>query len=249
MIPYGAWIPQSVARSAGGGELLLGVNYDTAMRALKIKFENWGGVGGATAFMAWAKARLVKSVGVVSVAYVKGLFDPDYDHIMAMTGIETATPAGGYDGTDVFAFATGYDKAPVRRVASGYACASTSKTYTINQAGCMPTKTRWGTSVLGPVYANASRPTTALSSLSSLSEPGPTAAGVTFNATLTTKGRVVNKRYKLYRITALARVPSTPAGLPVAQDLYRDFNATGTTRTEAVSFLSSTPAYFVCVAA
>lgn len=36
MLRHGAWIPQEVARSAGGGELLLGINYDRAMKILKI---------------------------------------------------------------------------------------------------------------------------------------------------------------------------------------------------------------------
>lgn len=45
MLRYGVWIPQEVARAQGGGELLLGVNYDKAMRGLKISYNEWGGRG------------------------------------------------------------------------------------------------------------------------------------------------------------------------------------------------------------
>ena len=36
MLRYGVWIPQEVARASGGGELLPGVNYDQALRGLKV---------------------------------------------------------------------------------------------------------------------------------------------------------------------------------------------------------------------
>lgn len=249
MLPFGAWIPQSVARSAGGGELLLGVNYNAAMAALRIRYENWGGAGGAKAWLAWAKARLTRGVGVISVAYVKGLADPDYDHIMAVLGVDTTTPAGGFDAGDAFYFATGYDAAPVRRGAGGYACTRTSSSYTINQAGCVPTNTQWGTAVLGPAYANATRPGVSLTALSSLSEPGVGKPGVTMTATLTLKGLVVGRRYKIFKVVNLARVPTTPGAVPAPADLASTFTATATTRTTSVSFLSSSVAYFICVPA
>lgn len=246
---FGAWVPQAVARGAGGGELLLGVNYGAALTALRLKYENFGGAG-YSAFITWAKARLVKGVGVVSVAFVKGLTDPDYDHIMPIVGWETATgPAGGYDGTDVVVLNTGYDIASVRRTVSGYSCSRSTATYTINQAGCVPKATTWGTALTGPAYANATGPATALAFTTPAAEPGLGKPGVVFNATLTTTGLVAGLKYRLYRVTALSRVPSAPTRALAAQDLLTEFTATAAKRTQAVSFLSSTPAYFICVAA
>ena len=108
---------------------------------------------------------------------------------------------------------------------------------------------QWGTAILGPVYANATGPATSLSVPTPKSEPGVGKPGVTFYGTLTTTKLVVGKPYKMYRITSLTRVPVAPTRTLPAQDLYKSFNATSATRTDAVSFLSSTPAYFIVVAA
>lgn len=71
MLRYGVWIPQEVARRAGGGELLLGVNYDQAMNRLRIRYENFAG-SGYRAFYTFTKSKIVRDIGVVLVAYVKG---------------------------------------------------------------------------------------------------------------------------------------------------------------------------------
>jgi hypothetical protein len=255
MLRHGAWIPQEVARRQGGGELLLGVNYDAAMGRLRISFENFEGRG-YRAFYAWAKAKVTRGVGVVLVAYVRGLNDPDYDHIMPVVGLETSTgPDGGYADGDTILVNTGYGTSYVRRAVGGpspYGCAPDNKTSTIQQGGCVPLDTAYGAAILGPTYAGIG-PKTALAVPAPRAEPGYGRPGVLFNGTLRTTGLTAGKAYRLYRVTDLGRVPAGPtagaaAGL-AARDLLWEFLASGEARSDAVSFLSSKIAYFVVVAA
>ena len=140
MLPFGAWIPQEVARAAGGGELLLGVNYDAAMSRLRIKYDNFISSGYST-FLAWAKAKVVKGTGVVGVTFVKGLSDPDYDHIIPFVGVETATPTGGYSAFDAFFINSGYGTTSVKRWAANFSSTASVKLYPITTGGGVPVKT------------------------------------------------------------------------------------------------------------
>jgi hypothetical protein len=247
MLRHGAWIPQEVARVSGGGELLLGVNYPRAMRALKISFSTFTGTG-YQAFFAWAKQRLVRGEGVVNVAFYSGATDPDYDHIMPVVGIESNSINGTtYDPTDVFRINSLYSLTTSRRIASGYWCTASNKKDTLVNAGCVPVNTLWGHSVLGPVYAGIG-PAVKLS-VTQTSEP-PRPQSVTMNGVVTVSGLKAGTAYVLYRVDRLAAVPASAiAKVATGVPVVARFNATAaaSTRSFNVTFPSTLPAYFICV--
>ena len=102
-----------------GGELLPGVNYVAAMDKLKIRYNTFPGSGGSKAFFAWAKKQLMGPVraGVVSVVYLKGLSDRQYDHIIPFVGLDTASPPSSYvyAPADVLTVNTGFSTKAVKR--------------------------------------------------------------------------------------------------------------------------------------
>ena len=240
MLPFGAWLPQQYARDAGDGELLLGVNYKQAMDAMKIKYTTWAGSGGYSAFIAWAKKQLMVNPrsGVVTVVYIKGLPDRQYDHIMPIVGVDTSSPPTSYvyAAADVFFTNSGYSTTVIKRTASD---------------GCVPSGTQWGHSITGAKYTGIG-PAIALSRLSRADEPGPPGAqGVSMGATLKVTGLKVGGSYKVYKITDGARVPSGPTavGTLSAGDLLMNFTATAAEWNKAVTFASDVPAWFIATVA
>lgn len=244
MLRHGAWIPQEVARLAGGGELLLGVNYKVAMGKLKIAYTTFTGTGYA-AFFGWAKQRLARGEGVVTVAFYRGATDPDYDHIMPVVGVETASLNGTYAPDDVFRVNSGYSLTTARRLASGWWCPASNKNDTLVNAGCVPVNTLWGHSVLGPVYAGIG-PAVALSVVQT-SEPSRPKS-VTMTGVVTVSGLRAGVAYVLYRVDKLASVPaSSLIKVPTTAPVVARFVGVTPTQAFNVTFPSTLPAYFICV--
>ena len=255
MLPFGAWLPQQYARDAGDGELLLGVNYKQAMDAMKIKYTTWAGSGGYSAFIAWAKKQLMVNPrsGVVTVVYIKGLPDRQYDHIMPIVGVDTSSPPTSYvyAAADVFFTNSGYSTTVIKRTASDWSCPYRTKKDGMATAGCVPSGTQWGHSITGAKYTGIG-PAIALSRLSRADEPGPPGAqGVSMGATLKVTGLKVGGSYKVYKITDVARVPSGPTavGTLSAGDLLMNFTATAAEWNKAVTFASDVPAWFIATVA
>ena len=242
MLEHGAWIPQETARSAGGGELLLGINYDKAMRKLGIAYEEFTGRN-YKSFVAWAKKKLLARVPVVVVAYFRGGPDSDYDHIMPLVGIKTSTSAE-YSDDDVLYVHSNYATEAVQRTVRDYVCTSGNKKDSITKGGCVPQNTSWGYAVTGPVYAGIG-PRLELA-VSSSKEPGMRRS-VGMTGQLTIRGLQSGRKYAVHQIADLASVPKKGAR-SVAGAPMMTFTATGADKTVAVSFQSRTPAYFICVA-
>lgn len=233
MLPYGAWIPQEVARSAGGGELLLGVNYDAALDSLRIRYDEFTGRG-YDAFVRWAKSRLARGQGVVTVAYIRGGPDSDYDHIM---------PIVGFKGDSVYVN-TGYSEKPVRRNIGSYSCTRHNKKDPIEKAGCVPEDTRWGYALKGPVYASKQSPTVELTVRPSR-EPG-LGRSATMHGRIKVRGLTPSKTYTLHRVTSLRSIPRDVHALDGdARWVLDKFKAADTSWTRAVTFQSRKPAYFI----
>src|SRR5262249_22321879 len=100
---YGAWISQKVVRDVAGGELLIGVNDETALVALHLAHTTWDTTSPTPqfeSFVAWTKSHLEQRVPVVYGVYLTdGINDADYDHIVPATGI-TAASASDYSAGD-----------------------------------------------------------------------------------------------------------------------------------------------------
>lgn len=241
MLGHGAWIPQEVARDAGGGELLPGVNYDRALRRLGVAYEAFDGRG-YDAFMAWTKRQLLEHHrGVVTVAYYDGGPDADYDHIMPIVGWHEAP-----DGTDSVLVHTGYATRAVPRRVGGYSCTARNKKDSIDRAGCVPKNTRWGYAIAGRAYAAPELPRVSLR-LDEPREPG-VGRSETLRGRLRVRDLVPGVMYRLLRVTDLDDLPNaadlddaSPALGPGGQL----FEATGSTWSTFVTFPSRSPVYFI----
>ncbi|KAI7838652.1 hypothetical protein COHA_007578 [Chlorella ohadii] len=247
MLLYGAWIPQEVARSAGGGELLLEKNYDTAMRALRIAFTSFAGSGygsGYQAFLAWAKQQLKRGKGVVEVAFLRG--EPYDDCIQTTTDAFSA--ADFVYVNSLFSLQT-----TVRQVGGSppYYCTVNNK-QPLSNAGCLPQDYNpvYGRAIEGPVYAGIGPPT-ALTQLSSASEPDEAGRGYTIqiDATLVISGLKEGARYKVYKLTSLPAVPAAPNPALLSGPPEFEFTAYYTRHCQRVSFNSGSPAYYIAVTA
>lgn len=243
MLEHGAWIPQETARRAGGGELLLGVNYDKAMKKLGIAYEAFTG-SNYKAFVRWAKKKLLARVPVALVAYFRGGRDSDYDHIMPLVGIKTSTSAD-YSDDDVLYVHSNYATEAVQRTVRDYVCNRNNKKDSIKRGGCVPDNTQWGYAITGPVYSGIG-PKLELA-VSASKEPGMgRSTGMT--GQLTIRGMQPGRGYAVYMITDIAKVPKEPSARSVGGTPMTTFTATSANKTVAVSFQSRTPAYFICVA-
>ena len=66
-------------------QLLIGVNEQTALRALHLTFEQWNSrnpIPQWQNYLAWVKRSIQKGNPVIGTMYIKGMTDLDYDHIV-----------------------------------------------------------------------------------------------------------------------------------------------------------------------
>lgn len=235
MLEHGVWIPQEAARAAGGGELLPGLNYNRAMNALGIQYEEFRGKGFAE-FMRWTKEQLGRGRGVVTVAYFRGGRDAEYDHIMPIVAYKSCGGAG-----DVVYVHSNYSATPQARRVADYSCTRYDKKDSILAAGCVPKDTRWGYAVLGPRYAG-------LGFRVHLVVEGDREPGLGRSTTLRGRVRVSGLqpggRYTLHRATE----PPRGATDRVVSTWSQSFTAESAEHVVAVAFKSTTPAYFLCLA-
>lgn len=246
MVAYGVWIPQEVARKAGSNDpykdLLPGEDYNKALRKLGIKFDEFTG-NGHKEFFAWAKKYLVKRIGVVEVAYIKGGAFSEYDHVMPMVGIKTSSKTG-YSPDDVVYVHTNYDDDPIPRRVGDYWCARSNKKDSWTKAGCVPKNTQWGHAIKGPVYLGIG-PRVELE-VPTRAEPG-IGKSVTFRGRVRIRGLTPGKTYKLFIIHSLGDIPKSKSSTLHGISPKKTFNATTTKKTLRVRFASGKPAYFICV--
>ena len=95
---YGNYISQERARLAGGAadtQLLIGVNFETA-QVFGLNIATWDYNAAATpqsaAFLNWTRTQIAASRPVLIGVYLSETGgDPDYDHIVPVTGIDGTT--------------------------------------------------------------------------------------------------------------------------------------------------------------
>lgn len=238
MLEHGVWVPQETARAAGGSELLLGLNYDKALRKLGIVYEEFAGRG-YEEFMRWTKQKLQEGRGVVTVAYIRGGPDSEYDHIMPIVAYK-ACPTGG----DSLYVHSNYDSLPVERKVADYSCTRSNKKDSIDKAGCVPRDTRWGYAILGPAYAGIGPPVELF--VEGNSEPG-LGKSTTLTGRVRVRGLQAGQRYVLHRVGKNA--PKSPRDEITDSAWSQPFTAAGEEHVLDVTFKSGTPAHFICVAA
>lgn len=105
MLKYGIWVSQQEARSAGGGELLIGENYGDALNELHIDHTIYADYSANAS----DHLPLIRTALAAGNDYIIGAitnyswhFDEDYDHIFAIHAIEGTS--SGYSGSNKIYF-------------------------------------------------------------------------------------------------------------------------------------------------
>jgi hypothetical protein len=179
---------------------------------------------------------------------VKGLSDPDYDHIMLATGF-TSSNSTTYVGTDRLYFNDCYSPSANMRVASTLSDVRRMRVNGAKYEFCIPTNICYGTAITG--IADTSGATLPVQlKLASWSEPDVMAgaAPATLNATVSVTGLIAGRSYSLYRYNNHLNVPTTNYVRSNYTSVV-NFVATNPTATFPVSMISNGVAVFRCLPA
>jgi hypothetical protein len=246
---YGNYISQDLCRTVAGGEVLINVNDTAALSAFAFTFQEWDPSAPTPQYqnyLDWVKQYLSKKHPVIITVYIKGLSDPDYDHIIPAIGFNAGS-VNTYSGTDQLTYNSCFDTTSFTRT-----FASIYDTRSMNGNGaaysyCIPQNVNYGVAVTGiKDPGRLTRPVHIV--LDSLDEPNVSlsAAPRMMKAWITADSLTPGKSYALLRYNNYQTVPSSgfsPSNASSA--LY--FTASGMNVTEKDSFMSNTGVFYRCI--
>jgi hypothetical protein len=92
---YGMYVSQDIVRkTVGNNEILLGVNCEDALKALSFKYYSWNiDNHKLESYCQWIKNGIRTDNPVIFTTKIKGMSDPDYDHIMLAAGFSAENGA------------------------------------------------------------------------------------------------------------------------------------------------------------
>ena len=120
---YGSYVSQSVCRrivnSNLSDEVLVGLNEHIVLDALSLTYERWDWNRSNVwqDHLLWIKRHLINNNPVLFTVYVRGMNDPDYDHIMPAVGVNFKNP-NIYEDSDQLIFNDNFVNAPFTRTFS-----------------------------------------------------------------------------------------------------------------------------------
>lgn len=255
----GNWVSQSAWRTAGGGELLLGVNLEAALGKMRLTYSKWSSSTTTqySAFSTWMHSHLAAARLVIFSEYVTDAgYDPDYDHIVLAVGASAAAD---------FTFYNLYSTTPV--VLSNVALPATRSACarTLLQGGCAPAGRNYGVTITGVAGGGAGVLLPVRLAVNRADEPNTSPvnrrdpddgraapeAAVTLTGMVTVTGLTAGRAYKLLRYNTAASVPTGGTAaqwIASAAAAKVDFTAAGASWTYADTFLSSATVFYRCVA-
>jgi len=253
---FGTYVSQFACRAIINpnqkSQLLVAVNDQTVLTALRLtsaKFNyNQAANPQFAGYFGWVKQHIALKRPVLIVSYVKGLSDPDYDHIMLATGF-TSSNSTTYVGTDRLYFNDCYSPSANMRVASTLSDVRRMRVNGAKYEFCIPTNICYGTAITG--IADTSGATLPVQlKLASWSEPDVMAgaAPATLNATVSVTGLIAGRSYSLYRYNNHLNVPTTNYVRSNYTSVV-NFVATNPTATFPASMISNGVAVFRCLPA
>jgi hypothetical protein len=252
---YGAWISQQVVRTVAGGELLIGVNEETALGALHLAHTTWDTAAPRPqfeSFVAWTKSHLEQRVPVVYAIYLTdGINDPDYDHIVPATGI-TAASASGYRAADTLISSDNFGDR-IERSVGGLAGTRSSCTSSSTQGGCIPRDVDYGFAITGITDArSATLPVGIKVPVDHEPNVSVGEAAIPLTASVTVSALQPGHNYALLRYDDYTKVPTAATAAAFLASSYShrvDFTADGPQwiYADPVSFPSSGATYYRCV--
>ena len=253
---FGTYVSQYVCRAIINpnqkSQLLVAVNDQTVLTSLRLtsaKFNyNQAANPQFAGYFGWVKQHIALKRPVLIVSYVKGLSDPDYDHIMLATGF-TSSNSTTYVGTDRLYFNDCYSPSANMRVASTLSDVRRMRVNGAKYEFCIPTNICYGTAITGIADTSGAALPVQLK-LASWSEPDimAGAAPATLNATVSVTGLIAGRSYSLYRYNNHLNVPTTNYVRSNYTSVV-NFVATNPTATFPASMISNGVAVFRCLPA
>jgi len=214
---FGTYVSQYICRGIINpnqkSQLLVGLNEQQVLSALRL-----GSVTFAysrvpspqfPAYLVWLKQNLSLLRPVLITAYVRGLNDPDYDHIMLATGF-TGQDTVNYNPADQLAFNDCFNPLVFNRPAAKLSDNRRMRANGAKYEFCIPSTICYGCAVTG--IQDTSRLALPVQiSMATWSEPDlmAGAAPVMLNGTVTVSGLIPGKSYSLYRYNDYRVVPTT----------------------------------------
>jgi hypothetical protein len=254
---YGAWVSESVVRSLAGGELLLGVNEQEALDALKFSYSIWSDDAAtpqANQFTLWLKRQIVNETPSIMAVYLSGRSDSSYDHIIPVVGVKY-TDLSRFDEADEF-IVNDLAKRQVTRPISSYVATRQDCAYAGDDSGCIPQMRNYGVAIAGILDAQHVTLPVRLS-VEANTEPNVSkgAAPEQMVATVKVSGLQPGGNYTLLRYDNLERPLDVPTNATAAEFLasnYQqrvDFTAVSSewTYQETKPFPSNGTTYYRCV--
>jgi hypothetical protein len=213
---FGTYVSQYVCRGIINpnqkSQLLVGLNEHQVLSALRLGYAAFGYNKVPSpqfpAYFVWLKQHLSLLRPVLITAYVRGLSDPDYDHIMLATGF-TGLGTVNYNPADQLAFNDCFHPLVFNRAA---ATLSDNRRMRVNGAKyeyCIPGAICYGCAITG--IQDTSRLALPVQiSMATWNEPDlmAGAAPVMLNGTVTVSGLIPGKSYCLYRYNDYRVVPT-----------------------------------------
>lgn len=231
-------------------QLLVGVNEQIALRALHLTYEPWNfnrPTPQAQKYLAWVKQKLQTGAPVIGTLYIKGMTDPDYDHIVPFIGFRSSIDATRYHAGDKLLFNDNFATSTLNR-SFGTLAATRRGANTRLFTYAIPSRVVYGCAVTGIV--DPLRETVPVRiQVDQSSEPDLIAAAqpITMNATLSIQGLLPGRTYSLLRYDDPLQVPDSGFLAAGSHTSARTFTATATTQSFTDQFSSSAVVTYRCV--
>jgi hypothetical protein len=245
---YGDYISEGLCRRVAGGELLIYVNDTTALNILSFTYNEWdpNPPPQYMNYLDWVKQYLNKKQPVIIVVYIKGLTDPDYDHIIPAIGFY-AKNVNTYTATDSLTYNSNFDTVSFRRRFSTLYDTRSMSGNGATYSYCIPQNVDYGVAVTGNKDpGRLTRPVHI--AIDSNDEPNVSLGqpACVLRAAITADSLTIGKSYALLRYNNYLTVPSTgfaPSG--ASSVVY--FTAAAVTKTVIDSFMSDTAVFYRCI--
>jgi len=253
---FGTYVSQYACRGIINpnqkSQLLVAVNAQTVLTALRLtsaEFNyNQASSQQFAGYYGWVKQHLKLKHPVMIVAYVKGLNDPDYDHIMLATGF-TSSNSTTYVATDRLYFNDCFTPTANMRVASTLSDTRRMRANGARYEFCIPTNICYGCAITG-IKDTSGAALPVQIQLANWSEPdvmaGATAAMLT--GTVSVSGLTTGRSYSLYRYNNHLNVPTTNYVRSNYTSVV-NFVASNPTATFPATMISNGVAVFRCLPA
>ncbi|QHI72348.1 C39 family peptidase [Aminipila terrae] len=148
---YGTYISQEMARKIAGSELLVSENDDELLNALKLDFDEWNydqKTPQYKSYLAWTKKHLQQGHPVIITVYVKDMEDPDFDHIVPVTGY-ISKDADTFHDSDKLIFNDNFKKEPFTRTFQSMWDERSMKRNHSEYEYCIPKNVDYGVAITG----------------------------------------------------------------------------------------------------